>query len=623
MGIRSASRLAALVILLAPVAASAQGIEYVKAHYTKYEYRIAMRDGVKLFTCVYVPKEASASVRYPILLLRTPYSIGPYGADQYKKDVGPSEAAAREGFIFAYQDVRGRYKSEGEFVDVRPHNPRKGPKEIDESSDTYDTIEFLLKTVRDNNGKVGMWGISYPGFYVAAGMIDAHPALKAASPQAPIADWFMGDDFHHNGAFYLPHAFNFYSGFGVARKKLTTKHEKGIEHGTPDGYRYFLSLPPLAEANDKIFERKVAFWDELTKHDTYDDFWKARNLRPHLREIKPAVMTVGGWFDAEDLFGALNVYKSVETQSAPTASNMLVMGPWPHGGWARGDGDALGAVKFNDKTSKYYQEKIELAFFTFHLKGKGDAKLPEAYVFETGTNQWRQLDSWPPKGAKPRTLYLAAGGRLSFDAPKDDAAFDEYVSDPAKPVPFIGDIAIGMPKEHMVADQRFASTRPDVLVYETDTLEEDVTIAGPVSPTLHVSTTGTDSDFVVKLIDVYPDDYADPDPNPTNLRMGGYQQLVRGEAFRGKFRNSFEKPEPFEPGKPARIDYQMPDAFHTFRTGHRIMVQIQSSWFPLVDRNPQTFTNIFAAKATDYRKATQRVYRSKGMATSIKLNVLN
>ena len=487
----------------------------VRARYAKHEYRIAMRDGVKLFTAVYVPKDARAGRPYPILLTRTPYSVGPYGEDAYRDEIGPSPAAAKEGFIVAYQDVRGRFMSEGEFVDMRPYRPGKGPRDTDESTDAWDTIEWLVRNVQDNNGRVGVWGISYPGFYAAMSAIDAHPALVAVSPQAPIADWFVGDDFHHNGAFFLPHAFNFYSSFGKPRPGPTTKGAPRFDHGTADGYEFFLRAGPMPNLDRRYLKGEVAFWKEIMEHETYDDFWKARNTRPHLKAIRPSVLTVGGWFDAEDLFGALETYKTIEAQS-PGVANRLVMGPWPHGGWARGTGEALGPVRFGDATSAFFQEKIELPFFRELLKDGKDPNLPEAYVFETGANAWRGLPAWPPREAKLVSFYFSAGGRLARQAPSDAGeAFDEYVSDPARPVPFIEDVNIGMEREYMVADQRFASRRPDVLAYETEPLEEDLTVAGPIVASLHVSTTGTDSDWIVKLVDVYPDDYPlQPDEKP-------------------------------------------------------------------------------------------------------------
>jgi uncharacterized protein len=614
--------LAGLVaVALFPAHAPAQGLAEVKARYTKYEYRIAMRDGARLFTAVYVPKDAGPNQPYPILLTRTPYSVGPYGADSYKPDLGPSPQFARSGYIFTYQDVRGRWMSEGEFVNMRPE--KDGVAKTDESTDTYDTIDWLVKNVPGNNGRVGQYGISYPGFYTACGLIDAHPALKAASPQAPVTDWFVGDDWHHNGAFFLTHCFNFMAGFGHPRPGPTSKPDgRSFDPGTPDGYDFFLRMGPLPEADAKFLKGDVAFWNEVMAHGTYDAWWKARNLRPHLREIRPAVLTVGGWYDAENLFGALECYKRIEATS-PTTTNLLVMGPWYHGGWARDTGASLGPVSFDSKTAEFFRENIELPFFESYLKDKGPAGggLPEAYVFETGRNQWHRHAAWPPKEARPKRVYLRAGGALAFDPPSDggDAA-DEYTSDPAHPVPFVGEIVNTMVREYMVADQRFASRRPDVLTYQTPVLEKDLTLAGPVKVTLHVATTGTDSDWVVKLIDVHPD--AEAGSASAGEKLGGYQQLVRGDVFRGRFRKGFDRPEPFTPGAPAEVSFTLTDLYHTVRSGHRLMVQVQSSWFPLVDRNPQTFVDIYKAKDADFRKATERVYRSKARASRLELPVL-
>ncbi|HEY7911526.1 MAG TPA: CocE/NonD family hydrolase [Blastocatellia bacterium] len=616
-----AACLICLGLAVQPGTTSAQEKFDVKAHYDKFEHRIPMRDGVKLFTSVYVPKNKSE--QYPILLNRTPYSVRPYGAE-YKESIGPSDLIAKEGYIIVYQDVRGRVMSEGEFMDVRPHNPKKSkPTDIDESSDTYDTIDWLVKNIPGNNGRVGMWGISYPGFYAAMGMIDAHPALLAVSPQAPIADWFIGDDFHHNGAFFLPHAFNFYNVFGRPRPAPTQEFPPGITHGTPDGYKFFLEMGPLAMANEKFFKGQIAFWNQMMAHPNYDEFWQARNTRPHLRNIKPAVMTVGGWYDAEDLFGALETYKATERQS-PGAYNILVMGPWFHGGWARSNGDRLGDARFKSNTSLFYRENIELPFFNHYLKGKGSLALPEAYVFETGSNRWRTYSEWPPKQARAENLYLGAEGRLAFSAPAATApAFDEYVSDPAKPVPFIEEIAIGMTREYMVDDQRFASRRQDVLTYQTEVLNEDVTLAGPITASLFVSTSGTDSDFIVKIIDVYPDDApVEKQGEEEGENLGGYQMLVRGEPFRARFRKSFSRPEPMRPNQVEKVEFILPDVNHTFLKGHRIMVQIQSTWFPLVDRNPQKFVDIRRANPADFQRAVQRVHRSSANPSHIKLTVL-
>jgi putative CocE/NonD family hydrolase len=573
-----------------------------------------MRDGVKLFTAVYTPRDTSQ--KYPIMFIRTPYSVFPYGADSYRDFLGPSPLFTNEGYIFVYQDVRGAFLSEGEYVNVRPHKPvKRGSSDIDESTDTYDTIEWLVKNIPNNNGRVGMWGISYPGFYVSVGMIDAHPALRAVSPQAPIADWFIGDDFHHNGTLFLAHAFNFMSGFGRPRPKPTNEFRGRFDHGTPDGYDFFLKLGPLANADKKYFKGNIRFWNEMMEHPNYDDFWKARNTLPHLKKIKPAVMTVGGWFDAEDLYGALKTYEAVEKQS-PGAYNILVMGPWFHGGWARGDGEALGSVQFGGKTSVFYRENIELPFFNHYLKDKGELKLPDAYVFETGSNRWKTYDVWPPRNARVQNLYFHSNGKLAFSAPVRGEAggYDEYVSDPSKPVPFISEVSIGMTREYMVDDQRHAGRRTDVLTYQTDELTEDVTIGGPIVASLFVTSSGTDSDFVIKLIDVFP-----PSSGP---EMGGYQMLVRGEPMRARFRNSFEKPEPMVPGKVTKIEFTLPDSFHTFQKGHRIMVQVQSTWFPLVDLNPQKFVNINTATEADFQKATQRVYRSGEFGSHVKLSVV-
>ena len=637
---RQLTRLALLLLVAASAfaqeaAKKTELADFIRANYTKYEYRIPMRDGVRLFTSVYVPKDATPANSYPILLSRTPYSVAPYGIEAYKEAIGPSELFARAKYIVAYQDVRGRMMSQGEFVDMRPHDPQKDSKgDIDESTDTYDTIDWLVKNVQHNNGRVGMWGISYPGFYTSAGMIDAHPALKAASPQAPIADWWIGDDFHHNGAFYLAHNIRFFYTFGRPRPEPTTKWPERLDMGTPDGYAFYQQFIPLSRIDEKLFKGDVGFWKDVVAHPDYDGYWKARSLPQHLRNIKPAVMTVGGWFDAEDLYGALKTYEATEKQS-PGAKNMIVMGPWQHGGWSRTAGDRLGNIEFHQKTSEFYQKEVELPFFEHHLKGKPDPKLPEALMFETGTNEWNRFDAWPPKSAVKRQLYLHPGGRLDWTPPPAtapqqtsvfapmNAEYDEYVSDPAKPVPYTTTITTGMTREHMSDDQRLQTRRPDVLTWVSDVLEDDLTIAGPIVPSLFVSTSGTDSDFVVKLIDVYPNNAPNSDPNPLQIEMGGYEQLVRGEPFRGRYRNSFEKPEAFIPNQVSKLEFVMPDALHTFRAGHRIAVQVQSSWFPLIDVNPQTFVpNIYQAKVEDFRKATQRVYHSPASPSAVSVLVL-
>ncbi|HXJ60385.1 MAG TPA: CocE/NonD family hydrolase [Verrucomicrobiae bacterium] len=594
---------------------------WFEENYTKHEFRIPMRDGIRLHTAVYTPKDVSTN--YPIWMMRTPYGVGPYGVDAYPEPARNIKIYAREKFIFAWQDVRGRNGSEGEFVHVRPILTTKaGPRDIDESTDAWDTIDWLVKHVPNNNGRVGLSGISYPGFYAACGAIDSHPALKAVSPQAPVSDWFIGDDFHHNGALYLPHAFRFLQWFEQKLEKPTREQPKPFDFETPNGYEFYQALGSLANADERFFKGRIAFWNEMMQHGTYDTFWQERNVRPRLRNIHAAVLTVGGWFDAEDLFGALQVYRSIEQQN-PGIFNALVMGPWAHGQWHGDDGHKLGHIQFRAKTSDFFCEQIELPFFKYFLKGGTNLDLPEAFVFETGTCQWRRYDAWPPKNTAEKTLYFHLGGKLSFAPPsRQSGDFDEYVSDPRKPVPFIPNIAVSMTREHMLDDQRFAAMRPDVLVYQTDVLEEDLTIAGPITPSLHVSTTGTDADWVVKLIDVYSGDYPNPDPNPTGVQMGGYQQLVRAEPMRGKFRNSYEKPESFVPDQTAKVEWIMPDAYHTFRRGHRIMVQVQSSWFPLVDLNPQTFCDIYHAKPEQFRKATQRVFRDPARPSGVRVRVL-
>ncbi len=595
--------------------------DYIKANYTKYEYMAPMRDGVRLFLSVYAPKDSSK--QYPIWMSRTPYTVAPYGVDNYRGSLGPSEFFAREGYTFVYCDVRGRGKSEGKFEHVRPYIPNKtAPNQVDEASDTYDTIEFLLKTISNHNGRVGVSGTSYPGFYATMAALSGHPALRAVSPQAPVTEWFIGDDFRHNGALFLAHAFNFFSSFGRPRPGENEVPGPRFDYGTPDGYDFFLRMGPLGNADQKFFKGQIEWWRDLVSHDTYTDFWKARDPLPYLKNIKTAVMAVGGWFDAEDVYGPLHTYEAIGKQN-PGTVNILIEGPWSHGQWNRDSGDYLGDVRFHQKTGDFFREHIEFPFFQHFLKDKGEEKLPGAYVFETGRNEWHKLDGWPPKNAVKKTFYFQGGGKLSSERRSvAGEEFDEYVSDPAKPVPHISWISAEMAYPYMTGDQRFASSRPDVLVYQTEALEEDVTVAGPLTASLYVSTTGTDSDWVVKLIDVYPGNYPDPDPNLRGVRMGGYQQLVRGEPFRGKFRNSFEKPVPFEPGKPDKVEFQLPDVFHTFRRGHRIMVQVQSSWFPLVDRNPQKFMKIDEAQPSDFQKATQRVYRSEKLASGITVGVL-
>jgi uncharacterized protein len=588
--------------------------------YDKAERQISMRDGKKLFTIIYTPRDSSQ--KYPILINRTPYSAGPYG-QEHRSSLGPSPLFMDDGYIFVYQDVRGTFMSEGEFEDVRPQIPNKRAKsDIDESSDTYDTIEWLLKNIPNHNGRVGIWGISYPGFYTATALIDAHPALKAASPQAPIADWFLGDDDHHNGAFFIFDSFYFNMIFGMPRPRPTQNQFRTFDFGAADAYRFFMELGPIANAQKLYFKGRNKYWNDVTAHGTYDQFWQDRNILPHLKNITPAVMIVGGWFDAENLYGALNIYQAIEHNN-PMTNNVLVMGPWYHGGWSQGTGAALGNIRFNARTSEWYRESLEFPFFNYYLKGRGEAKMAEATVFRTGSNEWKNFEQWPPKGLETRSLYMRESGRLSFEEPKEvNESYDEYVSDPNNPVPYTSEKVRTRGTGYMIEDQRFSSNRPDVLSYQTDPLAEDLTLAGPITADLFVSTTGTDADFIVKLIDVYPND----DPNQTALRqntnMRGFQMLVRAEVMRGKFRHSFSRPEPFVSNKPAEVKFKLQDVHHTFKAGHRIMVQVQSSWFPLVDRNPQKFVDIYHATEHDFQKATHRIYRSARLSSHLKVGVM-
>lgn len=601
--------------------ASAQDDYNVRQFYTKTEHSIPMRDGVKLFTIVYSPRDVSQ--RYPFWLFRTPYSIAPYGPDNYRRVLGPSADFAKEGYIFVYQDVRGQFKSEGEFVVMRPIVANKrGPQDTDESTDVYDTIEWLLKNVPNHNGRVGQSGISYPGSQTVWGMIDAHPALKASSPQAPAIDMFLGDDFHHNGAFRLMYTFSWLSGSARARSGPTENRGTPFDYGTPDGYRFFLEAGGVGNINAKYFQNRVPTWNEYMQHPNYDEYWEKQNPLKYLKNVSHPVLNVAGWFDAEDFFGPVETYRAVEKLN-PTNKNTIIVGPWLHGGWSSMPGDALGDIRFGSKTAEYYRQQVELPFFNQHLKDKGDAKLPEALVFETGGNAWKSFNKWPPEQAEPKSLYLQPGGKLSFNPPPNsNDTSDDYVSDPNKPVPFSGETRTVQGHLWMVEDQRFAAARPDVLVYETEPLTEDVTIAGPIIASLFVSTTGTDADFVVKLIDVYPGNAKDNDPNPRGVRMGHFQMLLAGEVFRGKYRNSYSKPEPFVPNQPAKIEFDLRDRYHRFLKGHRIMVQIQSSWFPVIDRNPQKFMDIYQAKEGDFQKATHRVHRAGELASHIKLLIL-
>jgi putative CocE/NonD family hydrolase len=603
----------------------------VPSSYTLTRHRIQMRDGACLDTFVLAPK--STSQTYPILLVRTPY---PPTATW----MGPEPEFAQAGYIFVTQSARGRYGSEGAFVHMHPHNDHKSARDVDESSDTFDTIDWLAKNVPNNNGRVGLRGISYNGFYAAVGMIDAHPALKAVSPQAPQADWFLGDDTHHNGAFMLAATFNF---LFTCDRLSTGLHTCPATFSAPttDGYHFFLGLEPLSAIDRQYLHGDSPEWQVMMRHGTYDSLWQQRNILPHLRNIKPAVLAVSGWYDANNLYGALHVFESVRRNS-PSTSAMLAVGPWTHAQWGRDGGESIGPLQFGSATATYFIRNIELRFFESYLKGDGRPALPVASVFDTGLDRWDGFDAWPPKDSVKASLCLGAHGSMRLSrpvaakAPAPDerpcAAFsredgyDEYVSDPKNPVPFVPDHGMDMDPDYMTRDQRFSSGRRDVLSYESEVLREDVTIAGRVSPRLMVSTSGTDADWVVKLIDVHPVEGAGAKEAALAKSVappaGGFQELVRGDVMRGKFRASFSAPSPMRPNQATAIDFTMPDVYHTFRKGHRILVQVQSSWFPLVDLNPQRFEDIYSAQATDFRSATQRVYHGAKHASRIEMDVL-
>ncbi|MGC4099753.1 MAG: CocE/NonD family hydrolase [Ferruginibacter sp.] len=631
-----------MVLLVCLLQLSAQNTDsiWVRDNYYKIERQISMRDGIKLFTAFYIPKDSSE--KHPILLNRTPYSCSPYGEDKFNARLYESYWInyLKEGYIIAIQDVRGKWMSEGDYVDVRPFNPNKKGKDFDEASDTYDAIDWMINNIPSNNKRVGVFGISYPGFYSTMAALSDHPALKAVSPQAPVTDWFMGDDFHHNGALMIMDGFNFYSGFGKPRPKPTTVGSPGFTIPSQDNYDFFLKMGAVKNFT-KIMGDSIAFWKDLMNHPDYDEWWKARNPRNFVSHVKPAMLIVGGLFDAEDCYGAWNLYKAIEDKSKNT-DNRLVMGPWFHGGWGgRSNGDYMGNVRFGSRTSEYYQRNIEIPFFNFYLKLKGTVRdIAEANIFFTGANEWKRLEQWPPKNVVYKNLYAIRNGKLDFDnsANKstlgDDRSdlhapehFTEYISDPAHPVPYTEDVHLGRTREYMTDDQRFASRRTDVLTFSSPVLTDDITLAGPLVADLMVSLSTTDADFVVKLIDVFPDDFKYDEKefgkgNGKDYPMGGYQMLVRGEIMRGKFRNSFEKPEPFVPGKITEVKYTLPDIAHTFKKGHKIMIQVQSSWFPIADRNPQVFTDIYHCNDSDFQKSTIRVYHDINNQTKFILPVI-
>ena len=603
--------------------------QFVPTHYEKREYHIPMRDGAKLYTAVYTPVGSGMSDAgpYPFLMTRTPYSCAPYGPE-VKPNVTANEKLLRSGYILVCQDVRGRWNSEGTWVEMTPSKDGKG---IDESTDTSDTIDWLLKNVPGNNGNVGILGISYPGFYTVASIVDSHPAIKAASPQAPIVDLWNGDDAYHGGAFMLDANHSFYAPFfAPQRNPITTEPPTGFEFPTQDMYAYYLGMGTLAHLDSPAGGTNPYFHDQVT-HTAYSEYWKIRDIGPHLHGVKAAVLAVGGWFDAEDLAGPVKVFYDVAKLSPQAPEDTLVEGPWVHGGWYRGSGKRLGDISFGSDTGLFFRDNIEAPFFDHWLKGKPWTPLPKAYTFETGTDVWKKYSAWPPPEAKPRMLFLQANGGLQWTPPAARDSRDEYVSDPAHPVPLTPYVTgPDVPQRYMDEDQRFAARRGDVLVYQTPPLTEDLTVAGPISPRLKIASTSTDADFDVKLIDVYPDDYKDPVEDTQGKHvlgappvvMQGYEMMVRGEPFRAKYRHSAEHPEPLVPGQPTDVTFTMEDVTHTFLKGHRIMVQIQSSWFPLTDRNPQIFEDISKAKPDDFRKATETVFHQADAASGIELMVL-
>jgi putative CocE/NonD family hydrolase len=613
-----------ILLLLLPGIAPAQQRnnnegDFVKNNYDKQEVYIPMRDGIRLYTVIYIPKDKTSP--HPFLMERTPYGSGPYGDSVYRRSLGPNHTLMHELYIFVYQDVRGRYMSEGQFQEMTParndpHNAIKKPdasgKQVDESSDTWDTVDWLTKNIKNNNGRVGIYGISYPGFYASASLPDAHPAIKCVSPQAPVTDEFIGDDANHNGAFFLLDNFDFDNFFDIPRPAPVKNYSGNLFHVEyADAYKFFLDLGPLKNANKpEYFDNKGKIWNEYMAGSTYTGYWEARNIRPHLKNVRPATLVVGGWFDAEDMFGSLRTYEAIEQQT-PGNDNHIIMGPWTHGGWAGGGWTKFGILDFGQNVNDYFHE-IETKFYDRYLLGKDSGALPEAMVFETGTNKWKTYNTWPPTDeTKPAKFLLQSHNGLATSN-ASATGYDEYVSDPAHPVPYVDGIHRGRDNQYIVTDQRFAAQRPDVLSYETDPLTTDLTVTGRLRPDIWLSSTGSDADLIVKLIDVFPDTSSNP----------GYERLVRAEVFRCKFRNSYYKPEALTPGQPAEIAFNMNEIAHCFGKGHRIMVQLQSSWFPLVDLNPQTFVNIPTAEASDFQKATIRIWHDAAHPSGITLPIM-
>lgn len=595
-----------------------------KAFYDKSEHYITMRDGVKLYVAVYTPKDASPDNPYPIMMQRTCYSAQPYGENEYPEQFSRFQELANEKYIFVFQDVRGRWMSEGTFDNMRPYIPNKTSNDqIDESSDTYDSIDWLVNNIPHNNGKVGVWGISYPGFYSTCALLDAHPALKAVSPQAPIGDFYF-DDFHHNGAYTLAY-WSVNNLFGIQKTELTSEAWYKFPEMGPDPYDFYLRHTPLTKL-DEVTDQNNFFWQQIKAHPDYDEFWQKRNIVQHLKDVRPAVMTVGGWFDAEDLYGPLMTYGNIEKWNTRTY-NTIVMGPWSHGDWSRRTGrQAVSNVFFGEDINETYQAEVEARFFQHWLKGAADGQtgLAEAHMYDCGRKEWRDFNNWPPTSVEATPMYFNDEGTLDIDPLLNKQTYAAFTSDPAHPVPFRMDIKpLFIPRKYMADDQRHVARRPDVLTFMTEPLSEDITLAGPIDANLFISTTGTDADWVVKLIDVYPDNHPDYQETQDHLTMGGYQQLVRGEVFRGRYRNSFEKGIPFTPNEVTPVGWKLQDVMHTFKKGHRMMIQVHSSWFPYVDMNPQTFVpNIFEAKEEDFQAQEHRIYYSSEYPSNVVVRVL-
>lgn len=603
--------LAVAFALLAPVALRAQ--QDPAAAFEVRDVMIPMRDGIRLHTKLFVPREQSGPL--PFILMRTPYGVEGAAGNfrSYMKDL------AEDGYIFAFQDIRGRFGSEGQFVMQRPARAPGDTDALDEGTDTWDTIEWLLANVPDNNGRVGMLGISYPGWTTIMGALEPHPALKAISPQASPADMWLGDDFHHNGAFRLSY------GFEYAAMMETSKETEQFSFDRYDTYDWYLDLGSLAHVNERVLDGKIPTWNDYVAHPDYDAFWKRQTLIPHIRSVKVPTLNVGGWWDQEDFYGPLRIYEALEKYDTE-GKNYLVVGPWNHGGWARRPGDALGAIPFGSATSEYFLDDVQAPWFAYWLKDEGTLDLPEALTFEAGANAWRRWDAWPPKRETVETpLYFRADEKLSFEAPAagEPDPFDAYVSDPAHPVPYRhrpiqATYGPGSKwRTWLVEDQRFVDDRADVLSWESDVLTDDVTIAGEVVADLFAATSGTDGDWIVKLIDVYPEHY------PEDWELAGYQLMVSNEVFRGRYREGFETPKPIAPDSVLHYTWSLHTQDYTFKAGHRIMIQVQSTWFPIIDRNPQTFVpNIFQASDADFQPARIRVYRDPSRPSHVTVPVV-